>query len=179
MVLLKGDQPIADPWVRIADEDPVPDGAAALFTCERWRREREILLARNAPLGIVLRSDQPPLPIADDLPRLGLVALEFPKFTDGRPYSHARLLRQRLGYRGELRAVGNVLRDQLLFMRRCGFDAFELPDGADVEAWRSALGEISVFYQPAADGVPPAMNLRRPAAPPAEARTSVFSTWAY
>ncbi len=179
MVLLKGDQPTADSWVRIADEDPVPDGAPALFACERWLRDREHVPARNAPLGVVLRSDQPPLLIADDLLRLALVALEFPKFTDGRPYSHARLLRQRLGYRGEVRAVGNVLRDQLLFMRRCGFDAFELPDGADVGAWRSAFGEISVFYQPAADGVLPAMNLRRPAAPPAEARTSVFSKWAY
>jgi uncharacterized protein (DUF934 family) len=122
-----------------------------------------------------LPSDTSPLAIADDVGRLGLVALEFPRFTDGRPYSHARLLRQRLGYRGELRAVGNVLRDQLLFMRRCGFDAFELPDGADVAAWLSAFDEISVFYQPAADGAPPAMELRRPAASPA----SVYAVWGY
>jgi uncharacterized protein (DUF934 family) len=164
MVLLKGDKLTADPWVRIARADPVPDGAAALFTCEQWRRERERLLARNAPLGIVLPSDESPLSIADDLPRLGLVALEFPKFTHGRPYSHARLLRQRLGYRGEVRAVGNVLRDQIFFMRRCGFDAFELPDGADVGTWQSAFGEISVFYQAAADRAAPAIELRRPAA---------------
>ena len=166
MVLLKGDRPVEDPWVLLADEDPVPEGAPALIPCERWQREREFLLVRNTPLGVVLRSDQPPLPIADDLPRLELVAIEFPKFTDGRPYSYARLLRQRHGYRGEVRAVGNVLRDQLLFMRRCGFDAFELPDGADVEAWRSAFDEISVFYQPAADEASPAMDLRRPAASP-------------
>ena len=171
MVLLKGDQVTADPWVRLADDDPLPDGRAALLSCERWLRERHRLRARNAPLGVVLPSDRSPLAIADDVGRLGLVALEFARFTDGRPYSQARLLRQRLGYRGELRAVGNVLRDQLLFMRRCGFDAFELPDGAEVEEWRSAFGEISVFYQPAADGASAAMDRRRPAALPA----SVFA----
>ncbi|HJO97999.1 MAG: DUF934 domain-containing protein [Rhodospirillales bacterium] len=179
MVLLKGDQAAQDPWIRVADEDPVPDGASALLTYDRWRRDRDRLVLRNAPLGIILHSEQSPLPIADDLPRLGLVALEFPKFTDGRPYSHARLLRQRLGYRGEVRAVGNVLRDQLLFMRRCGFNAFELPDGADVGEWCSAFDEISVFYQPAANGPPSAMDLRWPAESPAETPVSVFGMRGY
>ncbi|MDP6882758.1 MAG: DUF934 domain-containing protein [Rhodospirillales bacterium] len=169
MVLLKGDQATRDPWVRLGDEDPLPEGAPVLLTHGRWLREREGLLARNAPLGVVLPSNRSPLSLAEDLPRLGLVALEFPKFTDGRPYSHARLLRQRLGYGGEVRAVGNVLRDQLLFMHRCGFDAFELPDDADVETWRAAFDEISVFYQPAADGPPSAMDLRRPGTSPAKA----------
>jgi uncharacterized protein (DUF934 family) len=177
MVLLKGDRQTPDPWVPLADEDPVPEGAPVLLSHQRWLRERATLRARNAPVGVVLGSDQSPLSIAEDVARLGLVALDFPKFTDGRPYSHACLLRQRLGYRGELRAVGNVLRDQLLFMRRCGFDAFELPDGADVEAWRSAFDEISVFYQTAADGTPSAMDLRRPAAAPSEAPVNVFATW--
>jgi uncharacterized protein (DUF934 family) len=89
-----------------------------------------------------------------------VIALEFPKFGDGRAYSYARLLRERYGFRGELRAVGNVLRDQALFMLRCGFDAFEVTEGTPIEGWREALGEISVVYQPTADGRPVAHGLR-------------------
>ncbi|MHA1154101.1 MAG: DUF934 domain-containing protein, partial [Alphaproteobacteria bacterium] len=92
--------------------------------------------------------------------RFQVIALEFPSFGDGRAYSYARLLRERHGYRGELRAVGNVLRDQALFMRRCGFDAFEVAEGTAVAGWREALGEISVFYQPTEDGRPAAPGLR-------------------
>ncbi|MCH8809777.1 MAG: DUF934 domain-containing protein, partial [Proteobacteria bacterium] len=121
---------------------------------------REALLQRNAPLGIRLRSDQPPKLVLDDLDRFAVVALEFPKFGDGRAYSYARLLRERYGYRGELRAVGNVLRDQALFMLRCGFDAFELAEDSALEGWRESLAEISVFYQPTADGRSPAHALR-------------------
>ncbi len=89
-----------------------------------------------------------------------MIALEFPSFGDGRAYSYARLLRERHGYRGELRAVGNVLRDQALFMRRCGFDAFEVAEGTGIAGWREALGEISVFYQPTEDGRPATPALR-------------------
>jgi len=109
------------------------------------------LTGRNAPIGIRLASDESPEEIADDLARFGLIALEFSKFTDGRAYSAARILRERYGYRGELCAVGNVLRDQLLFMRRCGFDAFDMDDEQNIEDWRAAISEIDLFYQPAAD----------------------------
>jgi uncharacterized protein (DUF934 family) len=86
--------------------------------------------------------------------------LNFPRFGDGRAYSQARLLRGRLGYWGELRAAGNVLRDQLLFMQRCGFDAFEVGPRAVTENWTAAFGEIDVFYQPTEDGRPWAMRRR-------------------
>ena len=92
--------------------------------------------------------------------RFALIALEFAKFTDGRAYSYARLLRQRYGYEGELRAIGQVLRDQLLFMHRCGFDAFEVVKPDAVAAWRAALAEISLFYQRAADARPTVLGLR-------------------
>jgi uncharacterized protein (DUF934 family) len=118
------------------------------------------LAGRNAPLGIRLRADQPPAEIVVDLDRFQVIALEFPSFVDGRAYSYARLLRERHGYRGELRAVGNVLRDQALFMRRCGFDSFEVAEGTGIAGWREALGEISVFYQPTEDGRPAAPHLR-------------------
>ena len=86
-----------------------------------------------------------------DLPRLELVALEFPKFSDGRALSQARLLRERYGYRGEIRAMGDVLRDQLFFMTRCGFDAFEPRPDRSLEDALAAFDEFSASYQPAAD----------------------------
>ncbi len=160
MPLIKGDALAPDPWVSLGDEEALPEGAPAIVSFERWQCERETLVTRNAPLGIRLRSDQPPKLVLQDLDRFAVVALEFPKFGDGRAYSYARLLRERYGFRGELRAVGNVLRDQALFMLRCGFDAFEVTEGTPIEGWREALGEISVVYQPTADGRPAAPGLR-------------------
>jgi uncharacterized protein (DUF934 family) len=160
MPLIKDDAFIDDPWVAVADDEALPEGAPAIVSLARWQAERETLEGRNAPLGIRLRADQPPGEIADDLDRFQVIALEFPVFGDGRAYSYARLLRERHGYRGELRAVGNVLRDQALFMRRCGFDTFEVAEGTGVDGWREALGEISVFYQPTEDGRPAAPGLR-------------------
>ena len=161
MPLIKDDALVPDPWVSLDDEAALPEGAPAIVSFERWQSEREALLQRNAPLGIRLRSDQPPKLVLDDLDRFAVVALEFPKFGDGRAYSYARLLRERYGFRGELRAVGNVLRDQALFMLRCGFDAFEVAEDSVLEGWRAALAEISVFYQPTADGRSSAHALRR------------------
>ncbi len=160
MPLIKADAFAPDPWLSLGDEEALPEGAPAIVSLERWQSERETLVTRNAPLGIRLRSDQPPGPIAEDVQRFQVIALEFPRFGDGRAYSYARLLRERYGFRGELRAVGNVLRDQALFMRRCGFDAFEVAEGTALEGWRESLGEISVFYQPAEDGRPAAPGLR-------------------
>ena len=161
MPLIKDEEIIEDPWIAVDDEDALPEGAPAIVSLVRWRAERETLAGRNAPLGIRLRADQPPAEIAGDIDRFQVIALEFPSFGDGRAYSYARLLRERHGYRGELRAVGQVLRDQALFMRRCGFDAFEVAEGTGAAGWREALGEISVFYQPTGDGHPAAPSLRR------------------
>ena len=161
MPLIKDNELVPDPWATLGDDAALPEGAPAIVSFERWQNERETLLQRNAPLGIRLRSDQPPKLVLDDLDRFAVVALEFPKFGDGRAYSYARLLRERYGFRGELRAVGNVLRDQALFMLRCGFDAFEVAEDSALEGWRAALAEISVFYQPTADGRSPAHALRR------------------
>jgi uncharacterized protein (DUF934 family) len=119
-----------------------------------------MLLARKAPVGVRLKSDQSPELIAADLERLALVALEFPKFRDGRAYSHARILRERYGFRGELRAVGDVLMEQLHFMLRTGFNAFEIAGPDPLEQYRTAKAEFSVWYQPTGDGRPTAINLR-------------------
>ena len=160
MPLIKNGQESEHIWLKVSDEEPASLGRPVIVSLERWQAERATLAGRNAPLGIVLRSDQPPALIAEDLAHFELIALEFPKFSDGRGYSYARLLRERYGFTGELRAVGEVLQDQLLFLDRCGFDAVEMTE-PDAEArWQEALGEISVWYQPTADGRKAALSLR-------------------
>ena len=94
------------------------------------------------------------------LGRLAVVALVFPSFRDGRAYSQARLLRERHGYDGELRATGQVLRDQFVFMSRAGFDAFEVKKDADADAFAATVQRYSVFYQPTGDGRVAAFNRR-------------------
>jgi uncharacterized protein (DUF934 family) len=159
MALIRSGEVVDDPWLRVADDQDVPDGPV-IVTLARWQDARANLSEHHGPLGIALRSDQSPSLIAGDLDRFALVALDFPAFTDGRAYSYARLLRERYGFKGEVRAVGNVLRDQLAFMVRCGFDAFEIADADAAQTFKKALGEITVAYQPASDPRRPAMDLR-------------------
>lgn len=160
MPLIRENGVVGDSWVFVADDVELPTDGAIIVTLTRWLAEREVLRARKTPVGIRLKSDQRPELIAADIERFDLIALEFPKFTDGRAYSAARLLRERYGYSGELRAVGQVLRDQLQFMHRCGFDAFEIAAGDAADKWRQALVEISVWYQSGADTRTPVNVLR-------------------
>lgn len=124
-----------------------PEAAGLVVPLALWRRRREDLIERGGRLGVRLAPEEGPEAIAGDLSHFDLVAVEFPVFTDGRGYSTARLLRERYGFRGELRAVGDVLRDQLLALQRCGFDAFQLREDQDAEAARKAFCEFSAFYQ--------------------------------
>jgi uncharacterized protein (DUF934 family) len=160
MPLIRETGVVDDPWLYVKDEEPLPESGAVIVTLLRFQANGDQLLARPTPLGLRLKSDQAPSLVAADVERFDVIALEFPKFTDGRAYSSARLLRERHGFRGELRAVGNVLRDQLAFMRRCGFDSYEIKDGVDTAAWITALGGFSVVYQPATDGRASALALR-------------------
>jgi uncharacterized protein (DUF934 family) len=132
-----------------------------IVSLAQWQAQRDALLQRGTPLGLRLHSDQSPEAIADDVGRFALIALEFPKFRDGRAYSYARLLRERYGFKGELRAVGDVLMEQVFFMVRTGFDAFDLQQSPDpVAAFQTALKDFTVWYQPTGDGRPTAMQLR-------------------
>ena len=150
-------------WRNLDDTAQVPSDGPVVISLKRWTEEKPWLKGRNAPLGIRLGADQPPAIIEDDLDRFKIVALDFPTFKDGRAYSYARLLRERCGFEGEIRAVGEVLYDQLNFMRRCGFDSFEIPDDAPLEDWLRAFDEISVVYQRAADERKSALEERREA----------------
>ncbi len=191
MALLKHGRITEDLWSHLADQEAIALDQLPIVTLARWQAERESLIGRNRPLGIRLESDQAISLIATDLRYFDLVALAFPTFADGRAYSNARLLRERYGYRGELRAVGNVLRDQMPFMLRCGFDAFEVANEAAAASWSEAINEISVCYQPAADGRRPVANANfddsedteRHSAPPAlrdePAPLACAGAWAY
>lgn len=116
-----------------------------------WQSAREGLLAHPGRLGLWLDSSEGAEAIADDLAGFALIAVNFPKFTDGRGYSTARLLRDRYGYRGELRAIGDVQRDQLLYLSRCGFDSFALRKDRDPVAALSAFADFSEAYQASVD----------------------------
>lgn len=115
----------------------------------RWLSERAQLLALRTPIGLYLEAGASLHDIAADLPRFAVIALDFPKFSDGRAFSTARLVREKFGYRGELRAVGHVLSDQIPFMRRVGFDAFEVSHEPTRHALGAgALAEVRLYYQP-------------------------------
>lgn len=152
MPLLKQGQIAADPWARIDDNAAIATETAVVVLLQRWLTEAETLRTRNAPVAVALSNDQSPAQIVDDLDAIDAVFLTFPAYTDGRAYSQARLLRQRYGFTGEIRATGNVLRDQYAFMLRCGFDAFEVADDADLAGWGKSAALMSASYQTAADG---------------------------
>jgi uncharacterized protein (DUF934 family) len=131
-----------------------------LLTAARFLADARELAERDAPVGVIWPNDRRVAELAPFVDRLSLIALVFPKFKDGRAYSQARLLRERYGFRGELRATGEVLRDQFQFLLRAGFDAFEVKKPADAAAFAQAAARFSVFYQPSADGRLPALRRR-------------------
>jgi uncharacterized protein (DUF934 family) len=156
---------VADEFVRLGDDTPPPAERAVLVPHARLLGEPE-LLRRGPPTGVIWPNDRKVAELAPHLPGLALVALVFPTFKDGRAYSQARILRERHGFGGELRATGQVLRDQFLFMLRAGFDAFEVGKEADAAAFVETTRRYSVFYQPTGDGRPTVREARRHRAGP-------------
>ncbi len=149
MSLLKAGAVVEDGWVHLDDDAALPpDEVAITVGSGRWTRERETLLRRRGPLGIRLANTDPVEEVMADLPRVALIVLHFPKFTDGRAYSQARRLRARHGFAGELRATGNVLQDQLLLMVRVGFDAFVIEAADAARRFEAAISAYGHFYQP-------------------------------
>jgi uncharacterized protein (DUF934 family) len=137
-----------DAWRHAGDGDDLGIGPV-IVSKARWAAEHAALAARGAPIGLRLEGGMTLDDLADDLPRFSLIALNFPKFSDGRPFSLARLLREKYGFSGELRATGNVLSDQIPFMRRVGFDAFEVlhrPSRRQLQEGR--IAEVRLYYQP-------------------------------
>ena len=160
MALLKDNAVAEDPYVNITGLDRIPARGPVLVDLQQWQANRERLLRRADPVGVVLKSDQPPELIAGDLESLAVVALEFPAFRDGRAYSYAHLLRDQYHYTGEIRAVGDVLLEQLHFMERTGFDAFEVDSDDPLRDLQIAAEDFHVWYQPSADDRKSAVQLR-------------------
>lgn len=146
--LWTGERFVADPWQDLADDADVPASGNIIMSPKRWRAERAALIARALPTGLRIAPADTLDPAIDDLDRLGLIALVFPKFTDGRAYSTARRLREAWHFKAELRATGDVLLDQLPHMLRSGFDSFEIVNAATISALqRAALPAVSRTYQ--------------------------------
>jgi uncharacterized protein (DUF934 family) len=138
-----------DRFTAVADDAPAPKGDV-IVSLARFHTEGEALRADGRDVGVQIEADQS----IDDLPNVAVISavfLNFPKFRDGRAFTSARLLRERYGFRGEVRAVGDVLREQAGFMVRCGFDAFAPADGSTPEQWAAAANRFRHVYQRAAD----------------------------
>jgi uncharacterized protein (DUF934 family) len=150
--LLGPEGPVADDlWLLCSKElslADLPEGDI-IVPLALWLASGETLLARAGRKGVLIGSDEQVESLEGRLGGLALVALDFPVFSDGRSYSNARVLRERLAYRGELRAVGDVLRDQIFLMRRCGFDSFALRPDRPASGARSALHDFRHVYQQA------------------------------
>ncbi len=151
MKIIKGQEIVEDMWTHVGDDEDLPEGQV-IISLARWQQTRDSLIARsNSGLGVALDPEHHAEDIADDLEYFSVVALDFPVFRDGRAYSTARLLRDRYDFKGELRATGDVLRDQLFYMYRCGFDAFEVRPDRSIEDALKAFEEFTVVYQPGTD----------------------------
>lgn len=153
-----------DPWRFVgldAAEDlaTLPEGGIVVPLAV-WKARRDELLARPQAVGVWLAPADEPAELAADVATLPLVAVHFPKFTDGRGYSTAVLLRRRFGFRGELRAFGDVGRDQLFYLKRSGFDAFSLAPHRDPEAALASFDDFTVRYQGSVDDPLPLFRKR-------------------
>ena len=166
--IIRNNAVVADEWILIP---AIENGAAAtlppgklIVPLNVWLAQRDALLARasgkNEALGVWLDSNQDPAELADMIARLSVVAVNFPKFTDGRGYSIAALLRSRYRFKGELRAIGDVLRDQLFYMRRMGFNAFAVRSDRDIHEAVKALTDFSENYQGSIDQPVPLFRRR-------------------
>jgi uncharacterized protein (DUF934 family) len=151
---------IEDHWTQVSDEETALPGGDIIVSWSRWLKDRERLEQRTGKLGVLIDGTCPVADIGRDADHFRLIALDFAKLGDGRCFTHARLLRERYGYKGELRAVGQVIKDLLFFMQRCGIDSFVLPDDRDSADALGAFSEFSVKYQTAADGAPPIYRQR-------------------
>ena len=146
--LIRNGERVVDTWIAIADNEQVLQYGPVIVSLERWRAERDKLIATGQPLGVRLASHHTAEDIAADLVHLNLVAVEFPAIADGRGYTVGRMLRERHGFVGEIRAVGPLVRDVFAFLVRSGFDAVEARDETAADAWNEAVGAITVAYQP-------------------------------
>ena len=160
MPLVKAGRIIEDRFVRVLDDAPLPESAPILIPAARYLADSADFAARAAATGVLWPNSRKISELAPYLDRLALIGLIFPNFRDGRAYSQARQLRENFGFRGEVRATGEVLRDQFLFLIRAGFDAFEVKKESDAAAFATAAARYTVYYQPTGHAWPSALQQR-------------------
>src|SRR5580704_8396376 len=160
MPLVKNGKIATDIFVHVADDAELSADGAVLISAARFLENPDAISQRLGKTGVIWPNNRDLDDLVPYLDRLAVVALVFPSFRDGRAYSQARLLRERHGFKGELRATGQVLRDQFVFMQRAGFDAFEVKKESDAEAFAATVKRYSVFYQPTGDGRITALHRR-------------------
>lgn len=147
-LILKGDQLVTDDWCFLGTDEPIADAAQPLvFPLSRWLDEHEQCINHPGSKGVTLANTDCVTQLLFDLDELQLICIDFPSAVDGRGYSQARILRERYGYKNELRAVGEILPDQLFLLQRCGFNAFALQAGHSVGQISNYLNPFSSYYQ--------------------------------
>ena len=160
MKIIKNKTVVEDSWsVLRLNAGDTPEGVTVpagqiIVPLKVWQAQRGVLLQR-ADIGVWFASDERAEELQSDVAKFPVIAVDFPKFADGRGYSIAFNLRNRLGYRGELRAIGDVLRDQLFYMQRVGFDAFAVRADKDIQDALNGLNDFSVSYQASTDNAQP------------------------
>jgi uncharacterized protein (DUF934 family) len=159
MQIIKDGKIINDDVRHLADDD-APTGTRFTVSSTRWLKEKENLLAEGGVVGVRLHGGNSVAGLAGDLPLFDLVVVEFPALADGRSFSLSRLLRERYGYGGEIRARGDFIRDQVYFLARVGVNAFEPAEGTHLEHLLPALTDFTVNYQAAADDKEPVYRKR-------------------
>jgi uncharacterized protein (DUF934 family) len=162
MRVIKDKAVVDDDWQLIReleDDDAIPEGKAIL-PLAYWQANREALLKQNSEHAVWIDGETETEALLDDMEHFSMIALDFPAFKDGRSYSHASLLRNRYNYKGDLRAIGDVLRDQLYFLQRCGMSSYEVREDKDIEDALKGLEDFTVRYQAAADDALPIYKQR-------------------
>ena len=136
-------------WTRIDELDPLPIDGAVHFSLKKWQKEKFLLSEYSSPLGLFIRPDESVVEISSELENFDSIAVEFPKFTDGRSYSTTRILRERLNFTGDIRAFGDILLDQIPFMQRCGVSEFEITHEPTIRALKqNHIPEMTIYTQP-------------------------------
>ncbi len=161
--LIKNGSVISDQWLLI-EEDGIDVAALTdkklIIPLATWLEQKNTLSERGDEVGVWLNGHDDPSQLKGDYAELPVVAIHFPVFMDGRGFSTARLIRERYNFTGELRAIGNYMRDQLCSLRRCGFDAFSLPAEIDIDGAFSSLNDFNEYYQAATDEPTPLFRRR-------------------
>jgi uncharacterized protein (DUF934 family) len=158
--LLKDNQVIDNTWQMLeADQETLPSGDI-LVPLSMWQNKQSVLEKHSGAVGLWIDGNEEVEDLADLIATVPLIAINFRKFVDGRGFSVARLLRDRYNFKGELRAVGQIIRDQLFLLKRCGFNAFEFDSEIDLDNAAKSLADFSDAYQVAADQPEPLFKRR-------------------